>query len=257
MGVVRSIDEALANFELIAGAGNEEDRRACAMTLLTWICDEPWTAHPQCAHPVIANNVIQANDAHTTTKEMRADLVRAGVKGVLNTWWVPGEAIADAFALREGDSVNHYERTMRALERLAKWKKSQKKRPDLRGADLGGADLRDADLRRANLGNADLRRANLRGADLRGADLRGADLRNADLGGAELRRANLGNADLRRANLRGADLRGADLRGADLGGADLRGADLRNADLVGGYGNAFTRLPLGWKVSESDLIVRT
>ena len=65
----------------------------------------------------------------------------------------------------------------------------QNNRPDLIGANLGGADLRGA-----NLGDADLRGANLRGADLRDADLRDADLIGANLGGADLRGANLRKA---------------------------------------------------------------
>jgi len=97
---------------------------------------------------------------------------------------------------------------------------------DLGGADLGGADLRGAYLRGANLGGADLGGADLRGADLRGADLRGADLRDAYLGGANLWDANLWDA-----NLRGADLRGA-------------------------TGNEWTRLPAGYRVNDSGLIVR-
>ena len=91
----------------------------------------------------------------------------------------------------------------------------------------------------------------LGGADLGGADLRGAYLRGANLGGADLGGADLGGADLRDANLRGADLRGAYLRGANLGGADLRGAYLRGAT-----GNEWTRLPAGYRVNDSGLIVR-
>ena len=97
----------------------------------------------------------------------------------------------------------------------------------------------------------DLGGADLGGADLRGAYLRGAYLRGADLGGAYL-----GGADLRDANLRGADLRGAYLGGAYLGGANLRDANLRGAYLRGATGNEWTRLPAGYRVNDSGLIVR-
>ena len=96
----------------------------------------------------------------------------------------------------------------------------------------------------------------LGGADLGGADLRGAYLRGANLRGAYLRGADLGGADLRDANLRGADLRGAYLGGAYLGGANLRDANLRGAYLRGATGNEWTRLPAGYRVNDSGLIVR-
>ena len=102
----------------------------------------------------------------------------------------------------------------------------------------------------------DLGGADLGGADLRGAYLRGANLGGADLGGADLGGADLGGADLRDANLRGADLRGAYLGGAYLGGANLRGANLRGAYLRGATGNEWTRLPAGYRVNDSGLIVR-
>ena len=96
----------------------------------------------------------------------------------------------------------------------------------------------------------------LGGADLGGADLRGAYLRGANLGGADLGGADLGGADLRDANLRGADLRGAYLGGAYLGGANLGDANLRDANLRGATGNEWTRLPAGYRVNDSGLIVR-
>ena len=66
----------------------------------------------------------------------------------------------------------------------------------------------------------------------------------------------LGGADLRDANLRGADLRGAYLGGAYLGGANLGDANLRGAYLRGATGNEWTRLPAGYRVNDSGLIVR-
>ena len=87
-------------------------------------------------------------------------------------------------------------------------------------------------------------------------DLGGAYLRGANLGGADLGGADLGGADLRDANLRGADLRGAYLGGAYLGGANLGDANLRGAYLRGATGNEWTRLPAGYRVNDSGLIVR-
>jgi hypothetical protein len=235
---VDAIEKALGEFELIDSAGNEADKEACAMTLLAWVCGEPWTDHPPCAHRIIANNVIRANDARSTTPEMRQELVRAGRTGVLDTWWVPGEAIAMALALKEGDSSDVYERTMRLLVRVAEWKDGDKTRPVLSGADLSGAVLRGAVLRGADLSGADLSGAVLRGADLSGADLSGADLSGADLRGA----------DLRGADLSGAVLRGAVLSGAVLREADLRGAVLREADLRGAVGTPYSGMPSGWRL---------
>jgi hypothetical protein len=218
---VDAIEKALSEFELIGGAGSEADKEACAMTLLAWVCGEGFTDHPPCAHRVIANNVIRANDHGNTTPEMRRELVRAGRTGVLDTWWVPGEALAMALALKDGESADVYERTLRLLARIAEWKGGDKTRPNLRGA-------------------------NLRGANLRGANLRGANLGGADLGGA-----NLGGADLGGANLGGADLGGANLGGANLGGANLGGADLGGA-----YGTPLAGTLTGWKQDESGLWVR-
>lgn len=60
----------------------------------------------------------------------------------------------------------------------------------------------------------DRKRADLRWANLRGDDLRWANLRHADLYEANLREVDLRHADLYEANLYGADIRGADLREA-------------------------------------------
>jgi hypothetical protein len=220
---VDAIEKALSEFELIGGVGVEADKKACAMTLLAWVCGEPWTDHPPCAQRVIANNVVRANDASSTTPEMRRELVRAGRTGVLDTWWVPGEAIAMSLALCEGDSADVYERTMRLLERIAEWKGGDKKRPVLSGADLRGADLSGADLSRADLSGAVLSEAVLREAVLRGAVLSGAVLR-------------------------GAVLRGADLSRADLREAVLSGADLSRAVLSRAVGTPYDGMPSGWKL---------
>src|SRR5438552_229932 len=217
------ITKGLKDFELIAGVGSEASKQACAMTLLAFLNGRGWVDHPDCASHLIADNVIRANDDSDTTPEMRAELVQAGAEGVLDTWWVPSEVVLAGLTGEGGQ----FERTMRLLAFVAKWKKN-KERPDLRaahlsGANLQGANLQGASLSEANLGGADLRGANLSGAHLQGADLRGANLSGAHLQGADLRGANLSGADLHRANLHGANLREANLHRADLRGAYLGG----------------------------------
>ena len=232
--LAHDIDEALGRFSLISGVGNRADNTACAMSLLNWICyndGSEWTDSPECAHAMIRQQVIAANDHSDTTPEMRAELVRLGVDGVLDTWWIPVEVLAWTMRVeRDAEPPSQYERTVTTLRRVAEWKQD-KQRPDLGGADLGGADLG-------------------------GANLRGANLRGANLGGAYLRGANLGDANLRGANLWGAYLRGANLRGANLGGADLGGANLGGADLGGAYGTPSSGVPAGWKLSETGLFVK-
>jgi uncharacterized protein YjbI with pentapeptide repeats len=223
----------LAEFKLIAGEGALEDHEACAMSLLAWLdeCDE-WTDHPQCAHPVITDQVIRANDAKTTTTEQRAELVRLGTTGVLDTWWVPVEVIAWTLAGERGEEVSQYDRTVRSLQRITAWKEDRQ-RPDLSGADLSGANLSGANLSRADLSRADLSRAYLSGADLSRAYLSGANLSGANLSGA---------------NLSGAYLSGADLSRAYLSGADLSGANLSGANLSGANGTPATGAPDGWEL---------
>jgi len=249
---VHTIDEALSKFDLVSGVGSEADGKACAMTLLAWMAGKPWTDRPDCAHPIIADGVIRANDAPDTTPTMREELVRAGQTGILDTWWIPGVVIAWALSGERGkEPPSQYERALTAVKRLGEWK-VDKPRPDLRGANLGSANLGSADL-----GSADLGSANLRGADLRSANLRSANLAGANLAGANLGGANLRGANLRGANLGGADLGGADLGSADLGSANLAGADLRSANLLGAYANSYTIFPEGapWTVPESGLVV--
>src|SRR5208282_2112031 len=154
--IVHTIDEALSQFELIAGVGDAE-KTACAMTLLAWMAGREWTDHPECAHRLIANIVIKANDTNDTTPEMRAELVKLGQEGVLDTWWIPGSVIAKAQA---GPKVDVYKRAERLLKNIAAWK-VDKKQPDLSGANLYGANLRGADLSKSNLYGADLRGAKL------------------------------------------------------------------------------------------------
>ena len=222
----RTIRKALNRFELIAGAGSEDTKQACAMTMLAWVAGREWTDAPPCAHRILRDRVISVNDKSDTTPEMRAAIVKAGEHGILDTWWVPDLVIAAAFELRKGDSDKPYDRLLRALARVAKWKLDKGLPPDLSAADLSGAVLESADLR--------------------SADLRSADLGNAVLSGA----------DLESAVLSGADLSGAILRSAVLRSADLSGAILRSADLRGARGEPYTGMPSGWKLSSSGLWVK-
>ena len=189
IALCRPLTEAFDRFELIANQGSEDSNKACAMTLLAWVCGEEWSDHPPCTHDLIASAVIAGNDAPGTTPEQRRELVEAGVEGALDTWWVPVEVIAVGLATpKDEEQPDALTRAMRLLTFVAEWKK-KKKPVALDGANLDGANLRGANLYGANLDGADLRGANLRGANLHGANLYGADLGGANLGGANLRGA--------------------------------------------------------------------
>jgi hypothetical protein len=264
----RTIDEALAQFTLIAGAGSEKFKQACAMTLLAWVAGREWTDAPECAHPIIRNAVIHVNDAAGTTPEMREQIVRAGETGILDTWWIPMQVVALAFALETGgEKISEYDRLLRALNRIAKWKLDKGLPPSLAGADLAGANLAGAYLAGANLAGANLAGANLAGANLAGAYLARADLTGANLAGAYLADANLAGANLAdaylaRAYLAGANLAGAYLADADLTGANLAGAYLARANLAGAYladakGTPRSGMPFGWALTGAGLWVRS
>jgi hypothetical protein len=255
--IVHTAAEALARFALINGRGDGE-HTACVMSAVSWMAGESFTDSPRCAHRNLTTTVIGANDAPGTTPEQRAEILRAGETGLLDTWWIPGLVIAHAVARpkpAEGEVLpdeTPVDRVLRVLAYVAAWKE-HRARPSavLRYAVLSGAVLRDADLRDADLSGAVLRDADLRGAVLRYADLSGADLRDADLSDADLRGADLRGADLRDAYLSGADLRYAVLRGAVLRGAYLRDADLRYA-----CGTPFGGMPTGWKLNDNGLWVK-
>jgi uncharacterized protein YjbI with pentapeptide repeats len=122
-------------------------------------------------------------------------------------------------------------------------------RPDLSGANLGGAELTEEELidirsskskatnviafSTTNLSKANLAEANLQGANLTRADLKEAILCGANLTGANLHGAQLFKAELDRAKLEGADLQGAVLGSANLSAADLGRTNLAVACLVG------------------------
>jgi hypothetical protein len=215
----RTVEDGLKQFKLINGAGSEESREACAMTLLAWVQGREWTDHPPCAHPRLADVVIRANDSQNSTARTRASLVKAGQEGVLDTWWLPGLVVAWAMSRpKDAKTLTSPQYAMYVLKRVALWKANRGLSTDL---DLGGANLSRADLRGANLSRADLRWANLRWADLRWADLRWADL-----------------------------------RWADLSWADLSWADLSRADLSSAYGMPASGSPDGWKLNESGVWVK-
>jgi hypothetical protein len=166
-----TVDEALERFTLISGAGDGE-RTACAMTAIAWIAGDGWSDHPECAHRLLADLVIRANDAAGTTPEQRAEIVRAGEHGLIDTWWMPDTVVLGCLAQsRDDDPVTEVLGTLA----LVGWWKADKCRANLSRADLSRADLSGADLSGANLSRADLSGANLSGANLSRANLYGAD----------------------------------------------------------------------------------
>ena len=259
------VDEALAHFTLIGGSTGDGKTTACAMSLLNWIWrnGDEWSDAPECAHPLIRHAVIAANDGTGTTAEMRAELVRAGEAGVLDTWWVPSEVVAASLAASKlADAPSRYDRALLCLQRVAAWKASPtRERPYLVGANLARANLADAYLAGADLADADLAGAYLAGADLADADLAranlahaylaGANLAHAYLAGANLAGADLAGANLTRANLTGANLVGAYLTGANLAGANLAGANLTRANLTGA--NLVGAYLVGANLADADL----
>jgi uncharacterized protein YjbI with pentapeptide repeats len=284
--VQHTITEALDRFQLIEGKGDGETT-ACVMSAISWVAGEAFTDAPTCAHPILTRLAIAANDAAGTTTEQRAEILRAGETGLLDTWWVPGQVIAIAQAQpkpADGETLpdeTPVARCLRVLANITAWK-VDKARPNLRSANLeyanlgsanlGSANLRSADLGYANLGSANLGSANLGSANLGSANLEYANLEYANLGSANLGSANLRSADLGYANLGSANLGSADLRYANLGYADLRYADLgyanlRYADLGSALnfgeslnwqtarGNSYTVLPKGWHIDEATGLV--
>jgi hypothetical protein len=269
-----TIDRALSEFDLVNNAGTEANRTACAMTLLTWMCgrrwdrrkkewvkDGPtknWTDQPECASSVVASLTIRANDHTDTTKEMRRELVKLGVKGALDTWWLPGIIIAKGQELatpaerEEGeDPQDVYLRAKRLLKYITWWKQNGRPLPVLTDADLTNADLMDAVLTRA-----DLTRAVLTRAVLTRAVLTDADLTNAVLTDAVLTDADLTNADLTDAVLTRAVLTRAVLTRAVLTDAVLTDAVLYGAYFCGARGRPVWGAPPGWRINESGIWLR-
>src|SRR5436190_4670447 len=117
---------------------------------------------------------------------------------------------------------SHLCRLIEALENEApeawnEWRKRYPEvRPDLRGANLGGAILGEINLERARLVGARLNNIRAWQARLASADLRHAAIQLADLNYADLRGANLQLSRLVAANLTLAAADGASFRGANL-----------------------------------------
>ena len=175
-----TIDEALERFQLIGGSpGDPAENTACVMTAISWVAGESWSDYPRCAHPVLANLAIRTNDHDDTTEDERAEIVRAGATGLIDTWWLPGEVVA--WCTSEGMKAAELpvERCLATLAAVDAWK-ATKQRPDLTRVDLAGANLTDANLTGANLAGANLTRANLGGADLADANLTRANLTGAE-----------------------------------------------------------------------------
>ena len=151
---------ALKKFTLITGAGNGKST-ACAASALAWIKgdNDPetgvWSDQMPCAHPVIRANLISANDGGASDAEKRK-LVRLGVTGALDTWWVPTEVVLWALMVpKDAETPRQVDRVLAALKSISDWKAADPKdRPSLRDAYLGGANLGGANLRDAYLGGA-------------------------------------------------------------------------------------------------------
>ena len=164
MTETHTIDEAIERFDLISGPGSVDEGKACVMTAISWVTGEAWSDSPSCAHRVLRRLAIEANDADDTTSEQRAEILRAGETGLIDTWWIPIEVIALAMSRpkpADGEELpaeTMVEKCLRTLGAITWWK-ADKQHANLGGANLGGA----------NLGGANLRGANLRGADLWGA----------------------------------------------------------------------------------------
>ncbi len=170
-----TVEEALTKFELVSGAGDGK-QTACAMSMLNWICyntEKGWSDAPECAHGLIRQVVIRANDATGVTPEMRGELVKAGEHGILDTWWIPAEVVVQAMSAERGTVPTEYDRALAMVQRIAAWKRDKTK-PNLTDANLTGADLAWADLAGADLAGANLTDADLTGANLTDANLTGA-----------------------------------------------------------------------------------
>ena len=143
-----TVDEALERFALVSGAGDGE-KTACAMSMLNWIwqnSEAGWTDSPQCAHQTIRSVVIRANDDAGTTAEDRAELVRLGEHGVLDTWWVPVNVIIFYLSRPEGtEPLSALAAAKVLLKKIAEWKNTHEV-PDLYRVNLYRANLSRANL---------------------------------------------------------------------------------------------------------------
>ena len=143
-----TIDEALAKFRLIKGAGSESGGEGCVTSLVSWLAGEPWSDHPRCAHRLLCDLVIRGNDHASTTEAEQVELLRAAdAGGLLDTWWIPTTVVVAAIAAAPKDGTP-FERAL-AVERFVVAWKVDKPPADLAGANLTGANLTRANLTRA------------------------------------------------------------------------------------------------------------
>jgi hypothetical protein len=259
MSRVARAEEALERFDLIVGwVGDPQKGTACAVSALSWVAGEPWSDHPQCAHPLLCDIVTSGNDAPDTTPEDREALVRAGVTGLLDTVDVPTEVVLAALsgarllpvlAGRGPVAAQGYMAT--AVSALCVLKGVTAWRQGARG--FTGPLFLDATFwQNPRVSIYDWRYANLSGMDMRGAQLGGAGMARARLSGANLSGAHLRFADFRQADLSSANLAGSDLSFADLRGATVDGADFTDADLTLAEWSDIDPPP-GWKQVDGRL----
>jgi uncharacterized protein YjbI with pentapeptide repeats len=231
MNLADRVEEALRRFTFVAGSeGNPDKGTACPVSALSWVAKEEWSDHPDCAHPLICNVVIEASDDPSTTQEDLEALVWAGVSGLLDTAAVPTEVVLAAIS---GSRILHglagqpetpVSTALCVLAGVTAWKQGVRGnnlplvllRTCFVGASLNGLDLSGADLRYSNFDYADIAYTDLTGADMRHCMLRDAVLRDSDLSSADLSFADLRHASLFQARLSGTRFVGADLTAADM-----------------------------------------
>jgi uncharacterized protein YjbI with pentapeptide repeats len=180
-----------------------------------------------------------------TVQEVLAAFVREELERRSEPQKVPAEGpTAEGLGTEGGDPLPLDTDLKAALSVLGR-NPQDRRRPDLRGVDLGHRDLRGLPLARLNLS----------GAHLTGTHLSFADLTNAYLFSARLTGARLSEINLTKAKLIGADLNGADLSRAVLTGANLTDTDLFRADLTGAINpdlSRVRRLPDGTRPAGPD-----
>jgi uncharacterized protein YjbI with pentapeptide repeats len=140
---------------------------------------------------------------------------------------------------------------------------------DLRGVDWSGENLMNSDFSQVDLSGANLTGANLSGSILNGAQINGANLDSANLSGADLTLANFENSSLISANLSKTNLHLTNFRSADLnksnlsyakfewttlGNANMSQVKLAGAVIKNKVNEIPSKLPSGFRVTESYLL---
>jgi hypothetical protein len=262
------VEEALERFELVAGLEGDPDiGTACPVSALSWVAGEEWSDHPECAHPMICDVVIEASDDPSTTQEDLEALVWAGVSGLLDTAAVPTEMVLAAIS---GSRIMHglarqpetpVSTALCVLAGVTAWKQGVRGNnlplvllhTRFVGASLNGLDLSGADLRYSNFDDADIAYTDLTGADMRHCMLRDAVLLDSDLSSADLSFADLRHASLFQARLSGTRFVGADLTRANLCGAVIDShTDFIDANLTAALWPDIDPPP-GWKQVDGRL----